>query len=345
MEEDEKTEEQKAAEKAEKAAEKKKKRKEEREKKAKAKKEKNQKKETVLRKTLNVVVNADLTSPPAWTPAMIAEARLRLRELTAADDLRKAKEAALNTLESFIYSSKGRIQDDEEELSAVSTEEQRQKVIDLGNEIEEWLYDEGRNADLADYADKRKSLDDAFDPIIFRFDEVGKRAKVAERARKLMDKVESKMGDWAETMPHITEEETEKMAAALATFKEWLTGMEEEQAGTSAFEAPAYAASEVSVKMKPVSTLLDKLMKKPKPEPPKPEKNETEASSNNTTADATDGDDEEPIKVHVNVDVDSEDATTDEATSEDEPTTVTEEVEKKEEETDSKVVPEDEDEL
>lgn len=44
------------------------------------------------------------------------------------DDERKAKEAALNELEAYIYKVKNRIIDDEDQLKLVSTDEQRQEV-------------------------------------------------------------------------------------------------------------------------------------------------------------------------------------------------------------------------
>jgi len=44
------------------------------------------------------------------------------------DDERKAKEAALNDLETYIYKVKNRILDDEDKLKLISTDEQRQEV-------------------------------------------------------------------------------------------------------------------------------------------------------------------------------------------------------------------------
>lgn len=49
-------------------------------------------------------------------------------EFLFSDDERKAKEAALNELEAYIYKVKNRIIDDEDKLKLVSTDEQRQEV-------------------------------------------------------------------------------------------------------------------------------------------------------------------------------------------------------------------------
>jgi hypothetical protein len=50
---------------------------------------------------------------------------------------------------------KNTISDREDELSAVSTEEQRASVVAMADAAEEWLYDEGRGQSIAVYNDKQ----------------------------------------------------------------------------------------------------------------------------------------------------------------------------------------------
>ena len=40
----------------------------------------------------------------------------------------------------------------------ISTEEQRQEILDFGNETEEWLYDEGRTADVSEFKTKHNTI-------------------------------------------------------------------------------------------------------------------------------------------------------------------------------------------
>ena len=40
----------------------------------------------------------------------------------------------------------------------ISTEEQRQEIVDFGNETEEWLYDEGRTADVSEFKTKHNTI-------------------------------------------------------------------------------------------------------------------------------------------------------------------------------------------
>jgi hypothetical protein len=64
----------------------------------------------------------------------------------------------LNELEAYIYKVKNRILDDEDKLKSVSTDEQRQEVIDLANAAEEWLYDEGRDQKVEVYVTKQNEI-------------------------------------------------------------------------------------------------------------------------------------------------------------------------------------------
>lgn len=77
---------------------------------AKSKKEADKKKskkaaatDSTLRKTLLVTENLQAVSPASWVPWMVAESKARLAALTAADEARRANEAALNELETYIY--------------------------------------------------------------------------------------------------------------------------------------------------------------------------------------------------------------------------------------------------
>ena len=40
----------------------------------------------------------------------------------------------------------------------VSTEEQRQLILDLGSSTEDWLYDEGRSADVSEFKTKHNDI-------------------------------------------------------------------------------------------------------------------------------------------------------------------------------------------
>merc|ERR1711871_837047 len=270
------------------------------------KKENKQKKDNMLRKTLVVVDNPELISPVLWTPSKIAEARGRLGALAAADELRRKKEAANNELEGFIYSIRGKFIDEEEALSTVTTEEQRKAVVDMANELEEWLYDEGRNADLADYKAKHIGLQELSSPIIERLVEKELRPKAIDDARATMVKLEGKIDAWNETMPHITDEEKEKIKSLIKDVREWIYSKLEEQEKLQPHVEPAFKSSQVELQLKPVFAMYQRLYKKPKPKPDPKAKNES--ASRNETDGQTNSTESETVKVKV--DTESEGGTT-----------------------------------
>lgn len=193
--------------------------------------------------------------------------------LTAlADDQRKAKEAALNELEAYIYKVKNRIMDDEDKLKAVSTEEQRQEVVDLANNAEEWLYDEGRDQKVEVYQEKQKEIRVKAEAIFHRYSELTARPEAMKKARSSLAEVKNIVSTWAEKMPHITQEEKDKLLDTVSKAEAWLEEKDELQAAKSPFEDPVFDSADVPLQLRTAGMLLDRLMKKPKPAPPAPEK-------------------------------------------------------------------------
>jgi hypoxia up-regulated 1 len=229
----------------------------------------------ILRRVLTVESVTSATHPPRWTVAQIAESKARLRALQATDDARKAKAAAMNDLETYLYKVKNRIADDESALAAISTEEQRQEVVDLANAAEEWLYDDGRDATVAQYQDKQKEIRLKAESIFHRFEELSARDEAVTKARKSLEDMKRAINSWAEKLPHITEEEKATVLASIDIANKWLEDKLEEQAKASPYATPVFASKEVAGHVKPVIIEFDRLLKKPKPAPVIPEKNAT----------------------------------------------------------------------
>mmetsp|Transcript_28468 Transcript_28468/g.48847 ORF Transcript_28468/g.48847 Transcript_28468/m.48847 type:complete len:933 (-) Transcript_28468:116-2914(-) len=255
---------------------------------------KGKEKDRFIRKVLKVESNLSATRPPKWTPAQIAEAKTRRLALKAADDLKKATEAALNDLEGYIYKVKNNIEDQEKALTAVSTEEQRQAVTDLATSTMEWMEDDGRDQTIAVYNSRQKDIEALAQPIFKRLSELKARPEAVAKARKSLKAVAAKVESWAEKLPHITEEEKEKVMNAVAKAEAWIDEKVAAQEATSPFEKPVFEGSEVPAQLKPVSLIFEKIAAKPKPAPPVVEKvNVTESADSNST-------DENTIKVEVN---------------------------------------------
>lgn len=233
---------------------------------------KDAKKDRLIRKALKIDTDYTATRPHKWTPAQIAEAKSRRYALKEADDLKKATEAALNDLEGYIYKVKNTIEDQEKELKTVSTDEQRQEVVDLASSTMEWMEDEGRDQTIAVYAARQKDIRTLAEPIFKRLKEVPARKEAIAKARKSLKAVAAKIDSWEMDKPHITTEEKEKILAAVKKAEEWIDEKETAQAAASPFEKPVFESTEVPAQLKPVSLIFEKISNKPKPAPPVVEK-------------------------------------------------------------------------
>eukprot|EP00599_Poterioochromonas_sp_BG-1_P004886 CAMPEP_0173141230 /NCGR_PEP_ID=MMETSP1105-20130129/5369_1 /TAXON_ID=2985 /ORGANISM="Ochromonas sp., Strain BG-1" /LENGTH=913 /DNA_ID=CAMNT_0014054391 /DNA_START=66 /DNA_END=2807 /DNA_ORIENTATION=+ len=256
----------------------------------------------VIRKPLTVTVDDAIVLPPRWSPAQIAEAKGRLRALQAADEIRKAKAAALNDLESYIYKVKNRLLDEEDKLKAVSTDEQRQEVIDLANTVEDWLYDEGRDQTVLVYKGKQTDIQTKAEAIFSRFTELTARSEAITKVKNSLEEVKKAVNSWAEKLPHITEEEKTDLLKLVEKADSWIEEKAEAQEKVSPFEKPVFHSSEVPAQLKPVKALFEKLLKKPKPAPPVEKKenvtvNVNASSSDNSTS--HNPHEEEVVKVKV----------------------------------------------
>lgn len=281
-----------------------------------------------LRRALKVDYNFDATTPSQWSPEMVEIARQRLRELDQIDRQRREREAALNNLEGYMYMVKNKINDNADELNAVSTEEERQAVITQCDEIEEWLYGEGREESVSAYHAKERDVKSKAEAIFRRHSELTERPASVLKVKKQIDGIKKRILTWPQTMPQITSNETEKMVDLIEKVEHWLDEKEAEQSKKTPFEEPAFLSSEVSLQMKPVATLLDRLLKKPKPAPAKVSTNATDSNSTESNSSDSEG---EPTTAADEGSSASDDASSPEVDSsadEEEPKTAEEEVKK-----------------
>lgn len=81
---------------------------------------------------------------------------IRIRELDRLDEKRRLREESRNNLESFVYRVQEYLYDDD--ILAVSTEEQQEELRNRLSKTSDWLYDEGEDADTQEYLDRLRSL-------------------------------------------------------------------------------------------------------------------------------------------------------------------------------------------
>jgi len=224
------------------------------------------------------------------TEELMAESKAKLDYLTQKDKERVLLEEAKNRVESYIYLIKNKLIDDEENIAKVSTEEQREELGKLSADGEDWLYDDGYNADLKTMEAKYLELSEPAEKVWFRVKEMTERPAAVKDMNKKLDKVEELMMKWKDSMPQVTDEEKADVTEKISVVRTWLSEKEAEQEKIASHEDPAFTSAEVPLQTKSLERLISKLMKKPKPKPPKKEeKNETVTEGNETDAKADEG--------------------------------------------------------
>ncbi|CAJ1958706.1 unnamed protein product [Cylindrotheca closterium] len=259
------------------------------------------------------------------TEELMAESKAKLDYLNQKDKERIELEEAKNRVESYIYKIKNKLIDDEENIAKVSTEEQREELRKLSADGEDWLYDDGYNADLKTMEAKFAELSEPAEKVWFRVAEMSDRPAAVKEMTKKLEKVEELMMKWKDSMPQITDEEKADVTDKVTAVRTWLSEKEAEQEKLASHEDPAFTSAEVPVQTKSLERLISKLMKKPKPKPVKEEKNETATEGSNETkaenAEEKDGEDKDAEASSTQEEVKEEEEKKDEEEKKEEETT------------------------
>jgi len=237
------------------------------------------------KRTLSVTVYHTGRLRP-YSDEIKVESLAKLDELTRIDNERIALEESRNKFEAYIYHIKNKLIDDEEVISTVSTEEQRIAILALANEAEEWMYEDGYDADRATFEDKYAELSDPAEKIFFRVSEAVDRPAAVEKLLKKLIKVENLMKKWETTMLQVTEEERADVLVMAGEIKKSVETM---QAGQDLLLASDpdlfFTSAEVPIMSKVLEGKIGRLSRRPKPKEKKEEKkNETETNEDESKA-------------------------------------------------------------
>lgn len=221
------------------------------------------------------------------TPDIIATAIARNAELLRQEQVRRTNAEAKNGLEAFIIDTRDKMS--EYTVEEVSTTEERDAIRTRFDEMEEWLYEDGRSLDARAYQAKTRELNSLTAPVFLRHSELDARPKAASQAREAVNWTLTILETWATERPEITKDERDKISSLCVNFTEWLDSAEAEQAALPLTSPPAFLSATVTAKLDPIESEVRRLIKKPKPKPKPKAKNATEATINTTEPAGTTG--------------------------------------------------------
>lgn len=196
-----------------------------------------------------------------YTPAIMAESKAKLDMLAQKDKERMMLEEAKNTYEAYIYHIRNKLSDDEETINKVTSEEQREALRKSAEDAEEWMFDEGFNADLETYQNKYKELSTPAEAAFFRAAELTARPKAIDALTKKLDKVVELMKKWETTMEHITEEERKEVLDKVDEAKAWIEEKVKAQEEADPTTEPVFKSEDVPGQTKKIESIVSKLMK------------------------------------------------------------------------------------
>lgn len=282
--------------------------------------------------------SADIVDPSV---AFIAAAKGRVQALKAAEIERKSREEALNTLETLIYKAKDLLE--EEDVIAVSTEEQREGMMANLTSESEWLEEDGWEANTSTLNRHISTVENTIKDVTFRSVELHARPEAVKRIESSLnyslDFVEKAKNFTANLGENDTAWHTEKEINDLLDMRNetelWLAEKIAEQDKLEAWEKPALTSAKINMKADRLDREVYYLVKKPKPRAKKPKKakkdkvNITDVDGNGTkiVINATDDDaatnETESDKVEVDDQASADDTPVDVETQEQAPDAAT----------------------
>lgn len=167
-----------------------------------------------------------------------------------------------NELEAVIYGARDRLEADE--LIKVSKQEQRDDVIKLCTEFEEWLHE--ASVSRNDYEKRVEQLRDAMGPIEERALELEKRAELGEFVEEKAKLARQHLKQVAKDMSWVNKSTREALESELTEFESWWEKKQAQQKQLPLHEAPAFTTQEVKLNILKIVNAADQLrqIKKPK---------------------------------------------------------------------------------
>jgi len=239
--------------------------------------------------TLDVASKGATITPQALMEAQEAEAQMALQ-----DRLMAETSEAMNALESSVYSFRDALSTS---LSNFLSESDKEKLGAMLTSTEDWLYDDGFDAEKSVYQAKLKEVQDAFAPASSRAREAENRPDALAELQKQISRFTAFATDTSEEYAHIKAEDKEKVAAESQKAEEWLAGMSAKLADLAMTDEPPVKVSEVVAKTTALIDTCEPIVKTPKPPPPKPDPAPAAAEGGDAAAAAAGADGAEPAEV------------------------------------------------
>jgi len=195
----------------------------------------------------------------------------RKEELTMIEKDREIRETEelRNSLEGYVLEMRGRL---EGSLGQYMKDNAREKFIKELNDMEEWLYEDGYDAEKSAFEDRLKSLKLSGDPVDRRSNEAKRRPEVIRSMNRAIAESKALAQSKDKKYDHIPAEDREKAMKQCKETEEWLKNELKKQDPLTLADDPVVLCDAIERKKGDTIRYCQTIMNKPKPEPKKKEK-------------------------------------------------------------------------
>lgn len=181
------------------------------------------------------------------TEDQLKDANKRVKWYKKRDEDKIKTDVAKNDFEAMIYKLRDWLREDE---NAPYVEEgERDSYIERLTELEDWLYEDGADANYTVYGGKAKNMTKDFDRFNNRKVLDEERPKSVESARKVLTKILDKVAEMKDAKPWITDEEKKDVTEKLEEVKKWLEETLEAQDKLAKHEDPVFKPADMNKKL------------------------------------------------------------------------------------------------
>jgi len=214
--------------------------------------------------------NLDYTEskPLDWTDADISKFTETEVAMRNTDRIVQETSDMRNVLESYIYDMRDKITT-ESSLGAYATQAEKDEFVKKNEETENWLYEDGFDANKDVLAGKLAELKTLGEPVEKRATEAVARPIAIASLQRNVEKYKKWLADAQanDDFSHITEEEFSTCHKKCDEVSNWLYAMLDKQGSLAQNVGPAFYAAEVNEKNKGMSNVCSPIVHKPKPKP------------------------------------------------------------------------------
>eukprot|EP01119_Soliformovum_irregulare_P015050 TRINITY_DN4188_c0_g1_i1.p1 TRINITY_DN4188_c0_g1~~TRINITY_DN4188_c0_g1_i1.p1 ORF type:complete len:876 (-),score=301.19 TRINITY_DN4188_c0_g1_i1:19-2376(-) len=230
------------------------------------------------------------------TPDQFKASRAVMKEIKRRVEEKREREGAKNSVESYIYENREKFQENEDVL-AVTTEDQRQSFLDLLSAASTWLDDTSDATDVSEFRAKLREMKTVGDKVYQRIKEITLRPEAVDKARSSLNLTRSLLENITQTLD-VKEEDVAEVLTWASDLETWLNEKTEKQNGLAPHEDLVFTSEEVTRRWTRIETRLRQLLRKPKRKPAKKvvEETITEEPAETETPPAEDTETQEPVE-------------------------------------------------